>query len=91
MLRVQRRLLSSAVPKSGAFLVTGGGSGLGEAVARQLVADGYGVVICDLKDSSQLASSIGMQKDGVGGVLSAEQGPPSPSPTYPTRRRSRMP
>merc|ERR1711991_1255943 len=31
----------------------------GEAVARRLRSDGFNVVICDMKDSSSLASEIG--------------------------------
>lgn len=33
----------------GGVIVTGGGSGLGEAVARRLRADGLNVMIADLK------------------------------------------
>ena len=49
-------LQKSTLASRGAFLVTGGGSGLGEAVARRLRSDGFNVVICDMKDSSSLAS-----------------------------------
>ncbi|THK39548.1 3-hydroxyacyl-CoA dehydrogenase [Ensifer sp. MPMI2T] len=43
------------------FLVTGGGSGLGAAVARALVADGASVVIADLNSDagSAIASELG--------------------------------
>ena len=37
------------------FIVTGGGSGLGAAVARALVADGAKVVLCDVNVSAGVA------------------------------------
>ena len=59
-MRLSLALYSSSPASRGAFLVTGGGSGLGEAVSRRLRKDGFDVVICDLnKDSSALASEIG--------------------------------
>lgn len=55
-MRASFSLLSSA---RGGVIVTGGGSGLGEAVARRLRLDGLNVMIADLKDSSKLAQEIG--------------------------------
>jgi NAD(P)-dependent dehydrogenase (short-subunit alcohol dehydrogenase family) len=44
------------------FLVTGGGSGLGEATARMIAANGGKVVIADVTDlGAQVAQSIGAQ------------------------------
>ena len=40
-------------------LVTGGGSGLGEATARRLAANGVQVALLDLADASDVASQIG--------------------------------
>ena len=47
-------------------LITGGGSGLGEATARRLAAQGVGVVLVDLEGSpaAEVAASL---EDGVGG------------------------
>jgi len=58
------RNLSSFYSRSastGAFLVTGGASGLGEASARRLREDGHNVVILDLQEESghSLAAEIG--------------------------------
>ena len=44
-----------------AFLVTGGGSGLGEATARMLAAHGGKVVIADVNEAgAEVARSIGL-------------------------------
>ncbi|GHF55914.1 bifunctional aldolase/short-chain dehydrogenase [Amycolatopsis bartoniae] len=40
-------------------LVTGGGSGIGKAIARRLVAEGACVVIADLADASEVAEELG--------------------------------
>ncbi|GAA5163777.1 MULTISPECIES: bifunctional aldolase/short-chain dehydrogenase [Amycolatopsis] len=40
-------------------LVTGGGSGIGKAIARRLVAEGACVVVADLQDASELAGELG--------------------------------
>ena len=40
-------------------IVTGGGSGLGEATARLLAARGAKVVIADLKDDRNVAGDVG--------------------------------
>lgn len=53
-------LRANSVADKGAFLVSGGGSGLGAAVAQRLRSDGYGVVVCDVKEESRAwADSIG--------------------------------
>ncbi len=50
------------VGRRGAVLITGGGSGLGEAVARRLRSDGLSVMIADLNPASaKLAASIGAE------------------------------
>ncbi|GDY58982.1 hypothetical protein SVIO_096050 [Streptomyces violaceusniger] len=45
----------------GVAVVTGGGSGLGEATVRRLVGDGVRVVVLDLKGShgAELATGLG--------------------------------
>jgi nucleoside-diphosphate-sugar epimerase len=43
--------LLAAMSGRGGVIVTGGGSGLGEAVARRLRQDGLNVIIADLKVS----------------------------------------
>lgn len=47
--------------KDGTFLITGGVSGLGEAVARQLVAKGANVVLLDINDErgAKLVGELG--------------------------------
>jgi NAD(P)-dependent dehydrogenase (short-subunit alcohol dehydrogenase family) len=47
--------------KGGAFVVTGGASGLGAATARMIVDEGGNVVIADLSDreGSALAAELG--------------------------------
>ncbi len=55
-----RMKAAQEVGRRGGVLVTGGGSGLGEAVARKLRSEGLSVMIADLNPtSSKLASSIG--------------------------------
>ncbi len=60
-----------------AFIVTGGGSGLGAATARMLVADGARVVIADLNDEAgeKIAAELGADVRYVhADVTSAEDG-----------------
>jgi len=47
--------------KDGTFMVTGGVSGLGEAVARQLVSKGANVVLLDINDErgAKLVEELG--------------------------------
>lgn len=39
--------------------MTGGGSGLGAAVSTRLRQDGFGVIVCDVRDSKEFADGIG--------------------------------
>ncbi|MBH0122859.1 SDR family NAD(P)-dependent oxidoreductase, partial [Rhodococcus sp. CX] len=45
-------------------IVTGGGSGIGEAIARRLAADGDTVAIFDLDAASADAVAAGIEDDG---------------------------
>ena len=48
--------------KNGTFIVTGGGSGLGAAVAQRLVDEGGNALIADIADTGQsTADSLGEQ------------------------------
>ncbi len=62
-----------------AFLIAGGGSGLGAATAQRLVSEGANVVIADLNDA------------GAGSPGSSASRAASSAPTSPTRPRSRRP
>merc|ERR1711991_348926 len=48
--------------KAGAFLVTGGGSGLGEAAARSLSKE-YNVIVCDLKEGANDYGAVFCETD----------------------------
>jgi NAD(P)-dependent dehydrogenase (short-subunit alcohol dehydrogenase family) len=63
--------------RGGTFIVTGGGSGLGAATTRMLVADGARVVIADLNDEAgeKIAAELGADVRYIhADVTSAEDG-----------------
>jgi 3-hydroxyacyl-CoA dehydrogenase/3-hydroxy-2-methylbutyryl-CoA dehydrogenase len=60
--------------KDGTFLITGGVSGLGEAVARQLVAKGANVVLLDINDErgAKLVGELGSKSIFVNTDVTSE-------------------
>ena len=70
------------------FIVTGGASGLGNAVARHIVAAGGRVTLLDVQEGPgmEAAKAIGSQAGvgrlsfgmGWGGMVSGRRGAPSP-------------
>ena len=65
-------------------VITGGGTGMGRELARQLVAEGCNVAMCDVSAANMAETKRALRGDR----RRRARGSPPTSPTCPTRRRS---